>query len=102
MLNIETKYLGTFLKGLKYIDNRIPDDGQSERLMLKYYNFLWQIRKFLKINYGMSVLNNLEKFPIKIDKLDKEYYGLVANVVNSIDLSPRVLILRCLKKCFWH
>lgn len=91
LLNIETKYLGTFLKGLKYIDNRIPDDGQSERLMLKYYNFLWQIRKFLKINYGMSVLNNLEKFPIKIDKLDKEYYGLVANVVNSIDLSPRAV-----------
>ena len=36
LLNIETKYLGTFLKGLRYIDNRIPDEGQSERLMLKY------------------------------------------------------------------
>ncbi len=34
ILNIETKYLGTFLKGLKYVDNRIPDDGQSERLLL--------------------------------------------------------------------
>lgn len=91
LLNIETKYLGTFLKGLKYIDNRIPDDGQSERLMLKYYNFLWQMRKFLRENYGMSVLNNLEKFPIKIDELDKEYYELVAAAVNSIDLSPRAV-----------
>ena len=42
LLNIETKYLGTFLKGLQYIGKRIPDDGQSERLMLKYYDFLWR------------------------------------------------------------
>lgn len=91
LLNIETKYLGTFLKGLRYIDNRIPDEGQSERLMLKYYNFLWQIRKFMREHYGMSILNNLEKFPIKIDELDKEYYDLVASAVNSIDISPRAV-----------
>lgn len=91
LLNIETKYLGTFFKGLKYIDNRIPDEGQAERLMLKYYNFLWQIRKFMREHYGMSILNNLEKFPIKIDELDKEYYDLVASAINSIDLSPRAV-----------
>lgn len=91
LLNIETKYLGTFLKGLRYIDNRIPDEGQSERLMLKYYNFLWQIRKFMREHYGMSILNNLEKFPIKIDELDKEYYDLIASAINSIDTSPRAV-----------
>lgn len=91
LLNIETKYLGTFLRGLKYIDNRIPDEGQSERLMLKYYNFLWQIRKFLQDNYGIFVLHNLEKFPVKTDELDKEYYELVAVAVNSVDLSPRAV-----------
>ena len=42
--NVETKYLSNFLKGLKYIGSRIPDSGQSERLMLKYYNYLWEIR----------------------------------------------------------
>jgi len=91
LLSIETKYLGTFLKGLKYIDNRIPDDGQSERLMLKYYNFLWQIRKFMREKHGMPILNNLEKFPLKIDELDKEYYALIASAINSIDLSPRAV-----------
>ena len=91
LLNIETKYLGTFLKGLRYIDSRIPDEGQSERLMLKYYNFLWQIRKFMREHYGMSILNNLEKFPIKVDELDKEYHDLVASAINSIDLSPRAV-----------
>ena len=84
LLNIETKYLGTFLRALKYIGHRIPDEGQSERLMLRYYNFLWQIRKFLKENYQISILRNLEKFPLHIDTLDLEYYKLVANAVDSI------------------
>ncbi len=48
MLNIETKYLGTFLKGLQYIGKRVPDEGQSERLMLKYD--------------GKFGLNNINKF----------------------------------------
>lgn len=62
LLNIETKYLGTFLKGLQYIGKRIPDEGQSERLMLKYYEFLWQIRKSLKeINYISNLMANQRK-----------------------------------------
>ena len=32
-LNIETKYLENFYRGLQYIGRRIPDDGQSERLL---------------------------------------------------------------------
>lgn len=91
MLKIETKYLATFLKGLKYIEDREPDKGQSERLMLKYYNFLWQIRAFLQKEYGMSVLQNLEKFPLNTDKLDDEYYELVANTIKIVDLAPQKL-----------
>lgn len=86
ILNIETRYLATFLKGIKYIDNRIPEDGQSERLMLKYYNFLWQIRAFLKRDFSIDVLHNLEEFPRKIDKLDGEYFDLVASAIESYDL----------------
>lgn len=84
MLSIETKYLGTFLNGLQYIGRRIPDDGQSERLMLKYYDFLWQIRKFLCEKYGMHILNNLEKFPLYIDEIDQKYYEQAAMAVDSV------------------
>ena len=83
ILNSQTKYLGNFYRALKYIGNRIPNDGQSERLMLKYYNFLWQIRKFLYEQYGMKVLHNLEKFPINIDSLDLQYYELVAKTFDT-------------------
>ena len=68
----ETKYLYNFLRGLKYIGIRIPEEGQSERLMLKYYNYLWEIRKFLKMNFGIEVLDNLSKFPLDMDTLDEE------------------------------
>lgn len=88
MLNINTKYLGTFLKALKYVGNRIPTDGQSERLMLKYYDFLWQIRKYLRENYSIVILENLEKFPLNIDEIDTQYYESVARAIESADLRP--------------
>lgn len=85
----ETKYLYNFLRGLKYIGIRIPEEGQSERLMLKYYNYLWEIRKFLKMNFGIEVLDNLSKFPLDMDTLDEEYYELVAANIASADLTPK-------------
>lgn len=88
--NIQTKYLSNFLKGLKYIGSRIPEEGQSERLMLKYYNYLWEIRRFLKTNFNIDVLRNLEIFPLNTDTLDIEYYEMVASSICAIDLSPKV------------
>ena len=84
LLKVDTKYLGLFYRALEYIGYRIPDQGQSERLMLKYYDFLWQIRNTLWKEYGISVLENLEKFPINIYKTDREYYELVADAVENL------------------
>ena len=89
--NIETKYLSNFLKGLKYIGSRIPEEGQAERLMLKYYNYLWEIRRFLKNNFKIFVLGNLEAFPLHTDTLDTEYYEMVASSIAATDLSPNEL-----------
>lgn len=89
--NIGTKYLTNFLKGLKYIGSRIPDEGQSERLMLKYYSYLWEIRRFLKNNFNIAVLRNLEEFPLHTDTLDAEYHEMIASSIALIDLSPKIL-----------
>ena len=91
MLSIETKYLGVFLKGLRYISILEPEDGQSERLMLKYYAFLWQIRKYLSEKHHLAIIQNLEKFPLNTDKVDTQYYEMVAKAINSVDLSPTQL-----------
>ena len=87
--SIETKYLSNFLKGLKYIDHRIPKEGQAERLMLKYYNYLWEIRRFLKRDFGIKVLENLENFPLDLDTVDLEYYEMVADSIENMDLTPK-------------
>lgn len=51
-----------------------PDEENSERLMLKYYNYLFDIRKFMSDEYNFSILHNLEKFPLNLDPKLKEYY----------------------------
>lgn len=85
LLRANTKYLGNFCRGLQYIGRRIPEEGQAERLMLKYYSFMWQIRQSLYENYGITVLQNLEKFQeyTGTDELDKQYYELVANAFSN-------------------
>ena len=84
LLNIGTKFLSTFLQGLKYIGLRIPEDGQFERLMLKYYNFLWRIREYLWKNFNIAVLANLEYFPRPKNDEDDEYNSLIASAVDNI------------------
>jgi hypothetical protein len=48
-----------------------PED--SERVMLKYYEFMLRIKDFLKTQYGLDVLANLDKFPLNIDRNLQEY-----------------------------
>jgi Cdc6-like AAA superfamily ATPase len=86
LLNIETKDLSNFYRGLQYLRRRIPDEGQSERLMLKYYNFMWQIRKTIQERYGIIILRNLEKFReyTTTDVQDEEYNKLIAEAFDSI------------------
>lgn len=82
LLDKNTRYLSNFLSMLNYIGYRVPDDGQSERLMLKYYDFMWQIREDFK-KEGFSILSNLEKFPLKENEVDKSYYESVARAIEG-------------------
>lgn len=82
LFNRKTRYLSNFLRMLKYIGHRIPDEGQSERLMLKYYDFMWQIRDDFK-KEGIIILSNLEKFPIDVNQVDKSYYEIVARAIEG-------------------
>lgn len=84
LTDIETKFLSTFLQGLRYIGIRVPDEGQYERLMLKYYGFLWKIRKYLNDIHGISVLTNLEDFPLELNDEDQEYNQLIACAIENV------------------
>lgn len=84
LLDSGTIFLDHFLQSVKYIGRRIPSDGQNERLILSYYNFLWQIRKYIKLNNGLSILSNLEKYPINKDNEDEDYYKIVGKAIDEL------------------
>ena len=58
------------------------DEEKSERLMLKYYMFLFKIKDFLKTKYSFDVLMNLDKFPLNTDIELQEYYKKIAEKIN--------------------
>src|SRR5450759_1121983 len=56
-------FLGKFHKLIRISTSHYTLDGDaSERLMLKYYEYLHRIRSLLQDNCGVSVLANLDAF----------------------------------------
>lgn len=56
------------------------EDG-SERLMLKYYEYLLKVKLFLKDKYNFEVLENIEDFPINNDTQLIEYYEKISEKI---------------------
>lgn len=59
------------------------DKDNSERLMLKYYEFLLKIKKYLYEKFSILVLENIQDFPINIDTELTEYYSKIAKRIES-------------------
>lgn len=84
----EFKFLRRFHGFLQIVASHYTlDEENSERLMLKYYEYLLKTKDFLKIKYSLDVLGNLDKFPLKTDSTLKEYYEKIAKKVNRHNIS---------------
>lgn len=62
------------------------DGDASERLMLKYYEYLYRTRSLLKIKYGVEILANLEEFPLDLDPSLREYHEKIAECIEAMRL----------------
>ena len=62
----------------KSVSHYTIDENGSERLMLKYYEYLLKIKLFLSRNYGLDILVNLEDFPLNLDEKLTEYYEKIS------------------------
>ncbi|MFM2399606.1 MAG: hypothetical protein RL341_1763, partial [Pseudomonadota bacterium] len=72
-------FLGRFHKLLqKSVSHYTLDGDTSERLMLKYYEYLHRIRSLLQNECGVAVLANLENFPVDLDPSLREYHQKIA------------------------
>ena len=64
------RYLSRFHHFLQVsVSHRTLEEENSERLMLKYYEYLLRIKTMLHDKYSLDVLYNLEQFPIVTDLL---------------------------------
>jgi hypothetical protein len=59
------------------------DGDNSERLMLKYYEYLHRVRSLLRNEIGMEILANLESFPIDLNPSLREYHEKIAERIES-------------------
>ena len=59
------------------------DEENSERLMLKYYEYLYKIKKLVYEKYGIQILANLDNFPIHVDDSTNEYYSKIAVAIEK-------------------
>ncbi|WP_420552911.1 ATP-dependent DNA helicase [Tenacibaculum aiptasiae] len=81
----DLKFLKSFHRFLQItVSHYTLDEENSERLMLKYYEYLIKIKSYLKSNYNIEVLGNLNSFPINTDSNLKEYYDKIAKKINSL------------------
>lgn len=61
-----------------------PNYDNAERLMLKYYAFLLRIRELVNNRFNMTILENIEQFPINQDTTYIEYYEKISNKINCL------------------
>jgi hypothetical protein len=81
-------FLGRFHKLLQKSASHYTLDGDaSERLMLKYYEYLYRIRSLLHDHCGLVVLANLEDFPVNLDPSLREYHQKIAERIEAFRLA---------------
>lgn len=67
----------------KSVSHYTFDEGGSERLMLKYYEYLVRIKVFLKETYNLDVLINIDDFPLDLDTNLIDYYEKITAKINK-------------------
>lgn len=78
-LDVKYKMLKNFHQMLQnVVSHYVPSEESSERLMLKYYEYLFEIKEIMKRELNLDLLSNLEKFPLDIDPKLLEYYQKIA------------------------
>lgn len=66
------------------------DEENSERLMLKYYEYLLKTKNLLQDTFSLSILNNINKFPLNLDSNMQEYYMKIANKIKSSTIQQAI------------
>ncbi|MDJ1372089.1 ATP-dependent DNA helicase [Gulosibacter molinativorax] len=81
----DISFLYRFHKLLQKSASHYTFEGDaSERLMLKYYEYLLRTRALLQSRCGINTLENLERFPVDLDDSLKEYHQKIAERIDAV------------------
>lgn len=67
----------------KSVSHYTIDKDGSERLMLKYYEYLLRIKVYLKNEYNIDVLNNIDDYPLNTDTEISDYYLKISERIEN-------------------
>lgn len=80
----QLKFIWRFHDYLQIIASHYTlDPEDSERVMLKYYEFMIKIRDYLNAAFDLRVLANLDKFPLNTDRNLQEYYEKISEKLRN-------------------
>ncbi len=83
------RLLGRFHNLLQASTSHYTLDGDpSERLMLKYYEYLLRTRDLALKQFGIAILRNLELFPVDLDPSLREYHEKIAERIEAVRGTP--------------
>lgn len=80
-LNFVTKFHGLLQPSVSHYTF---DGDASERLMLRYYEYMIRLRAMLRDEAGVEILANLESFPLDQDPALVEYHEKIAVEVDKL------------------
>lgn len=88
----QLKFLWRFHAYLQIVASHYTlDPEDSERVMLKYYEFMLKLKDYLKNQFNLDVLSNLDQFPLNTDRNLQEYYEKIAEkLIRRKDMSSSV------------
>lgn len=77
-----------FLSKFHYFIQKIAshytlEQDASERLMLKYYEYLLRVKSYAKNAHNLDVLKNIDQFPLNTDSTLREYHEKIAEKINQ-------------------
>lgn len=89
----------------KSVSHYTRDSDEAERLLLKYYEYLEEIRKLLSVKYNLCILTQLDKLMLTNATDSPEYYKeLSLLVAKPIHLSTieQITMTAYIQKCTRH
>ena len=79
------QFIGRFNKFLqKAVSHFTPSEDGAERLLIKYYRYLLELKKIMYDRYSVDIIENIDCFLEDIDEQTKDYYTKVAAQIKAL------------------